>query len=72
MSEFSVKAGVLGQAALALTDGFAQVLLEKGLLSHEEYIRGFDIAIEEWRAAADHPQQAEVLAALTRIRPEGR
>jgi hypothetical protein len=64
-----VKPGVLGQAALALTDGFARVLVEKGLLSHAEYVRGSDLAIEAWTAAEGHPQQSDVLAALTKIRP---
>jgi len=64
-----VKPGVLGQAALALADGFARVLVEKGLLSHAEYIRGFDLAIEAWTAAEGHPQQSDVLQALHRIKP---
>ena len=64
-----VKAGVLGQAALALADGFARVLTEKGLLSQAEYIRGFDLAIEAWTAAEGHPQQDDVLQALRKIRP---
>jgi hypothetical protein len=64
-----VKAGVLGQAALALADGFARVLMEKGLLSQAEYIRGFDLAIEAWTAAEGHPQQSDVLQALRKIRP---
>jgi hypothetical protein len=64
-----VKAGVLGQAALALADGFARILLEKGLLSQAEYIRGFDLAIEAWTAADGHPQQSDVLQALKKIRP---
>jgi hypothetical protein len=64
-----VKAGVLGQAALALADGFARVLMEKGLLSQAEYIRGFDLAIEAWTAAEGHPQQSDVLQALHKIRP---
>jgi hypothetical protein len=64
-----VRPGVLGQAALALADGFARVLMEKGLLSQAEYVRGFDLAIEAWTAADGHPQQREVLQALTRIRP---
>ena len=64
-----VKAGVLGQAALALADGFARVLMEKGLLSQAEYIRGFDLAIEAWTAAEGHPQQDDVLQALRKIRP---
>lgn len=64
-----VKAGVLGQAALTLADGFARVLVEKGLLSQAEYIRGFDLAIEAWTAAEGHPQQSDVLQALNKIRP---
>ena len=64
-----VKAGVLGQAALALADGFARILMEKGLLSQAEYIRGFDLAIEAWTIADGHPQQDDVLQALNKIRP---
>jgi hypothetical protein len=64
-----VRPGVLGQAALALADGFARVLMEKGMLSHAEYVRGFDLAIEAWTAAEGHPQQSEVLQALLKIRP---
>jgi hypothetical protein len=64
-----VKPGVLGQAALALADGFARVLEEKGLLSHADYLRGFDLAIEAWTAAEGHPQQCDVLEALRKIRP---
>ena len=64
-----VRAGVLGQAALALADGFARVLLEKGLISRDEYVRGFDLAIDEWQSARDHPQHDEVLAALKKIHP---
>jgi len=64
-----VRAGVLGQAALALADGFARVLLEKGVISKAEYIRGFDLALSEWQAAVDHPQHQEVLAALKKIHP---
>lgn len=71
MSETTVRPGVLGQAALALADGFARVLLAKGIVTQDEYIRGFDLAISEWEGAADHPQQAEVLAALRKIYPEG-
>ena len=63
-----VRPGVLGQAALALADGFARVLMEKGMLTHAEYVRGFDLAIEAWTAADGHPQQDEVLQALTKIR----
>lgn len=69
MAQELVRAGVLGQAALALADGFARVLLEKGVISQGEYVRGFDLAVTEWEAACDHPQQAEVLAALKKIHP---
>jgi hypothetical protein len=69
MAQEIVRAGVLGQAALALADGFARVLLEKGLISQAEYVRGFDLAVAEWEAALDHPQQGEVLAALKKIHP---
>ncbi len=67
-----VKPGVLGQAALALAlaDGFARVLVEKGFLSQAEYIRGFDMALEAWTAAEGHPQQSDVLSALRKIRPQ--
>ena len=65
-----VRPGVLGQAALALADGFARVLMEKGLMTHAEYVRGFDLAIEAWAAAENHPQQHEVLQALQKIRPQ--
>ncbi len=64
-----VKPGVLGQAALALADGFARVLVEKGLMTQAEYVRGFDLAIEAWTDADGHPQQSDVLHALNRIRP---
>jgi hypothetical protein len=66
---YPVRAGVLGQAALSLADGFARVLLEKGLIAHADYVRGYDLAVEEWEHAKTHPQQAEVLAALLKIRP---
>lgn len=69
MAQEIVRAGVLGQAALALADGFARVLLEKGLISQADYVRGFDLAAGEWEAALDHPQQTEVLAALKKIHP---
>jgi hypothetical protein len=69
MSHEIVRPGVLGQAALALADGFARVLLEKGLITQHDYVRGFDLAIEEWQAARDHPQHDEVLAALKKIHP---
>ncbi len=69
MGQVIVRAGVLGQAALALADGFARVLLEKGVITQAEYVRGFDLAVAEWEAAFDHPQQAEVLAALKKIHP---
>jgi hypothetical protein len=67
-----VRPGVLGQAALALADGFARVLPEKGVLTRAEYVRGFDLAIGEWEQASGHPNQDEVLAALKKIHPEGR
>lgn len=66
---YPVRAGVLGQAALSLADGFARVLLEKGLITQADYVRGYDLAVEEWERATSHPQQAEVLAALRKIRP---
>ena len=69
MEAAPVKPGVLGQAALALADGFARVLLEKGMLTQAEYLRGFELAIEAWAAADGHPQQTEVLQALIKIRP---
>ncbi len=69
MDAAPVRPGVLGQAALALADGFARVMVEKGLLTQAEYIRGFDLAIQAWNEAEGHPQQADVLAALHRIRP---
>lgn len=65
-----VRPGVLGQAALALADGIARVLVEKGLLTHAEYVRSFELAIEAWTAAENHPQQHEVLHALEKIRPQ--
>jgi hypothetical protein len=64
-----VRAGVLGQAALALADGFARVLMEKGLMTRAEYARGFDLAIQAWAEAEGHPQQHDVLSALGKIRP---
>ncbi len=70
MEAAPVRPGVLGQAALALADGFARVLMEKGLLTQAEYVRGFDLAIEAWTAAESHPQQHEVLHALQKIRPQ--
>lgn len=66
-----MRAGVLGQAALSLADGLARVLLEKGLISQADYLRSYDLAVEEWEHAHSNPQQAEVLAALRRIRPAG-
>ena len=65
-----VRAGVLGQAALALADGFARILVEKGVMSRAEYVRGFDLAIEAWAEAEGHPQQHDVLSALRKIRPK--
>jgi len=70
MEAAPVRPGVLGQAALALADGFARVLMEKGLLTQADYVRGFDLAIEAWTAADSHPQQHEVLHALQEIRPQ--
>jgi hypothetical protein len=69
MEAFPVRPGVLGQAALSLADGFARILLEKGLIDRADYERGYALAIQEWEEARDHPQQAEVLEALRRIRP---
>lgn len=65
-----VRAGVLGQAALALADGFARILLEKGVMTRAEYVRGFELAIEAWAEAEGHPQQHDVLSALRKIRPQ--
>jgi len=65
-----VRAGVLGQAALALADGFARVLMEKGVMTRDEYRRGFELAIEAWQEAEGHPQQHDVLSALHKIRPQ--
>ena len=65
-----VRPGVLGQAALALADGFARILMEKGLLTRAEYVRGFDLAIQAWAEAEGHPQQHDVLSALKKIRPQ--
>jgi hypothetical protein len=70
MENHFVRPGVLGQAALALADGFARVLMEKGLLTREEYVRGFELAIAEWEKAEGHPQQDEVLGALRKIHPD--
>jgi hypothetical protein len=64
-----VRPGVLGQAALALADGFARILLEKGLITEADYVRGFDLAIDAWQDADGHPQQQDVLEALRRIHP---
>lgn len=65
-----VRPGVLGQAALALADGFARVLMEKGVMSRAEYVRGFELAIQAWTEAEGHPQQHDVLSALHKIRPQ--
>jgi len=65
-----VRPGVLGQAALALADGFARVLMEKGLMTRGEYLRGFELAIQAWGDAEGHPQQHDVLSALQKIRPQ--
>jgi len=70
MEHAPVRPGVLGQAALALADGFARVLMEKGVMSREEYLRGFALAIEAWTEAEGHPQQHDVLSALQKIRPQ--
>lgn len=70
MEAAPVRAGVLGQAALALADGFARILMEKGLMTKDEYVRGFDLAIQAWSEAAGHPQQHDVLSALQKIRPQ--
>lgn len=70
MEHAPVRPGVLGQAALALADGFARVLMEKGLMTRDEYVRGFDLAIEAWSDASGHPQQHDVLSALQKIRPQ--
>ena len=70
MEAAPVRAGVLGQAALALADGFARILMEKGVMTRDEYVRGFDLAIEAWSQAQGHPQQHDVLSALQKIKPE--
>jgi hypothetical protein len=70
MEHAPVRAGVLGQAALALADGFARILLEKGLITRTDYVRGYDLAIEAWTTAEGHPQQHDVLSALQKIRPQ--
>jgi hypothetical protein len=62
--------GVLGQAALALADGFARILVEKGVMTRAEYRRGFELAIQAWLEAEGHPQQHDVLSALHKIRPQ--
>jgi hypothetical protein len=70
-AEFApVRAGVLGQAALALADGFARVLMEKGVMTRAEYLRGFQLAIQAWQEAEGHPQQHDVLSALHKIWPQ--
>ena len=70
MDAAPVRAGVLGQAALALADGFARILVEKGVMTPAEYRRGFDLAIQAWADAEGHPQQHDVLSALHKIRPQ--
>ena len=70
MEAAPVRAGVLGQAALALADGFARILMEKGVMTRDEYRRGFDLAIQAWTDAEGHPQQHDVLSALKKIRPQ--
>ena len=69
METAPVRPGVLGQAALALADGFARVLMDKGVMTREEYLRGFELAIQAWADAEGHPQQHDVLSALQKIRP---
>ena len=69
METAPVRPGVLGQAALALADGFARVLMEKGVMTRDEYMRGFELAIQAWTDAKGHPQQHDVLSALEKIRP---
>ena len=64
-----VRPGVLGQAALALADGFARILVEKGVMTPAEYRRGFELAIQAWQEAEGHPQQHDVLSALQKIKP---
>ena len=44
--------------------------MEKGVMSREEYMRGFDLAIQAWAEAEGHPQQHDVLSALHKIRPQ--
>jgi hypothetical protein len=70
MEAAPVRAGVLGQAALALADGFARILMAKGVMTREEYVHGFDLAIQAWSDAEGHPQQHDVLSALQKIRPQ--
>jgi hypothetical protein len=70
MDAAPVRPGVLGQAALALADGFARILVEKGMMTQAEYVRGFDLAIQAWAEADGHPQQHDVLSALEKIRPQ--
>jgi hypothetical protein len=70
MDAAPVRPGVLGQAALALADGFARVLVEKGVMTRDDYLRGYALAIEAWTAAQGHPQQHDVLSALEKIRPQ--
>ena len=70
MDAAPVRPGVLGHGALALADGFARILLEKGLITHADYVRGFDLAIQAWAEADGHPQQHDVLSALEKIRPQ--
>lgn len=69
METAPVRPGVLGQAALALADGFARVLMDKGVMTREEYLRGFELAIQAWADAEGHPQQHDVLSALQKIKP---
>jgi hypothetical protein len=39
-------------------------------MSREDYLRGFDLAIQAWSEARGHPQQHDVLSALEKIRPQ--
>jgi hypothetical protein len=70
MEAAPVRPGVLGQAALALADGFARVLEENGVMTRADYLRGFELAIAAWTEAEGHPQQHDVLSALHKIRPQ--
>ncbi|MEI9892300.1 MAG: hypothetical protein WDN45_19190 [Caulobacteraceae bacterium] len=39
-------------------------------MTKDEYLRGFDLAIQAWIEADGHPQQHDVLSALKKIRPQ--